>query len=269
MIRSNTMDNITEASSSVDTFTLPCGWLNGNDVVYDRVKIREITGEEEDMLSAKNLPTVAKMDNLLAACVSRLYTEEIAPAGDDGKIETYQPIDKKRELLNCVKQMPVGDRVFLLLAIRRVSLGDNFEFEIKCPDCGTKERKSVDLSTMDITEMTDKKLRFYDETLPSGKHCRMRILTGIEEAKMGKVRESNRDLMSKALMLRIESIDDSPVDLASVKALSIKDRNQLRNGFNKQEGGVDTGVDIVCNSCDNEYSTEMDIGQQGFFFPTE
>ena len=263
------MDNINDASSSIDSFELPCGWLNEDGVVYDRVKIREITGVEEDMLSAKNIQSVAKMDNLLAACITELYTDEIRPAEHDGKISSYDGVVKDRELIQCVREMPVGDRVFLLIAIRRVSLGDAFEFEIKCPECNSKERKVVDLSTLDITQMPDKKIRFYNEQLPSGRECRMKILTGIEEGKMSQVRVSNRDIMSKALMLRIESINDEPADLASVKALSIRDRNHLRAGFNKQEGGVDTGVDISCNNCENEYSTEIDIGQSGFFFPTE
>ena len=56
------------AKSGIDEVMLPCGYLKG-DVLYDIVNIREITGEEEDILASPNMAVVQKMDTLIGNCI--------------------------------------------------------------------------------------------------------------------------------------------------------------------------------------------------------
>ena len=54
------------AKSGIDEVMLPCGYLKG-DVLYDIVNIREITGEEEDILASPKVISLSTLFDEAAA----------------------------------------------------------------------------------------------------------------------------------------------------------------------------------------------------------
>lgn len=127
----------------------------------------------------------------------------------------------------------------------------------------------VDLSELEIREMTDPKVRFYEVELPSSKKkVRMKVLTGRGEEAISKAASRGKDIITTAIFCRIESIDDKPGTMKDLKRLVLSDRNFLRDQWEGHEGGVDTEVTIECPNCDFEYDTELDISQMGFFNPS-
>jgi hypothetical protein len=249
-----TINQMETPHASVGTFELPCGhWDEGDQVVVRDVVVREISGFEEDMLASQVVPGHEKMDNLLAACVTRI-----------GKYDTPGRISQ------IVKNLPVGDRVFLLFAIRRVTLGDELPVREECPKCKVKGLFMVDIGTeLEVKEMPEPAKRVYDTVLPSGLRARFRISTGLDEARIGKqIKRTPLDAMSQALLMRIELLGDEPPTLEAIKRLGMKDRHFLRAEFARVEGGVETSVNFTCASCGNEWSKDLNIGAQGFFFPS-
>ena len=115
-----------EAKSSIDGYTLPCGFLDSDDELHTGVVVSEMTGEEEEILAARNMPVGKKINKILIHC-----TESIGPYNGD----TVQKI---------IPEMTQGDRIFLLLAIRRASLGDEMPFVSKCRSCDQEARLMVD-----------------------------------------------------------------------------------------------------------------------------
>lgn len=191
-----------------------------------------------------------KMNELLGRCTTRIGT-----------------ITDKAAIMSAVPQMVVGDRVFLMFAIRRVTLGDKFPFKEKCEDCGAASTYTVDLSTLTTKKTPEPLKRLFDATLPSGKTARFRPMTGKDEARITDQR-SNLDSVSLAILARLEMLDGKPASLADVKALGMGDRNSLRTAFEEVEGGVDTTVDMDCDKCGAAFSRDLDIGEKGFFFPS-
>lgn len=236
-----------EPKSALGLFTLPCGYLDADGKLYTEVSLREITGEEEDMLAAKKVPTSRKLNELLARC-----TERIGPITDKGQIATLVP-----ELL-------VGDSVYLLLAIRRVSLGDEYPFEEKCPECEKRSLFTVDLSELEIYSMPDPARRVYDETLPSGRKVRFSAMNGRRQERLV---EQGLDNRSQAILARLDLLDEKPPSMEAVKTLSMRDRNYLTDLFNDVEGGVDTTLQLTCPKCDADFERMMEV-QAGFFFPS-
>lgn len=250
------MDAKTEAQLTtdrmgVDGFELPCGYIDANGVLHTYVEVTEITGTEEEILGAKNMPVIKKMNKVLANC-----TKVIGDITDPSKIEKIIP------------ELTQGDRVFILFAIRRVSLGDDFPFTTECPNCKKETDLVVDLSELTTQKMLDPKLRVYDLVLPkSKKTVSMKVMTGHGEEAISKATTVGKDIISTAMLARIDAINGRPASIADLKALSLADRNFIRNEWQDHEGGVDTNVDITCPACDHEYATDVDMGAPGFFDP--
>jgi len=246
------MDNqITVAKPGIDSYELPCGLLTNEGELYTEVTLREMTGEEEEILGARNMPVTKKINKVLANC-----TESIGPL-------------PRPSIPSVIPHLMQGDRIFLLLAIRRVSLGDEMPFNSKCPSCDSESQFIIDLGDLEIKPMPDPKQRFYELELPrTGKKVRMKTLTGTGEDAISKASNKGKDIITTAIFCRVESIDDQPPKMKDIKQLPLIDRNFLKNSWEDHEGGVDTTIQIGCPTCDYEYETELDISQEGFFNPS-
>jgi hypothetical protein len=241
---------LSDAKAATGVFTLPCGLLDKDGVLHDEVQIREMTGYEEDLLAAKGTPMAVKMNNLIAACTTR-----IGAITDRGQINA------------AIKDLPVGDRVFLLFAVRKVSLGDSFPFRQKCPSCGTESIYHVLLSELDVKNMPNKMQRIYDIVLPSGTKARFKLLTGKEEDAVTAA-SSAESAISIAMLARTVLLNDAPPTLEAMKSLSFRDRQALRAQFEAVDGGIDTSVENTCDDCGYTFKTDLDLGHVGFFFPS-
>ncbi len=236
---------------SVDGFELPCGFLDPEGGLHTDVIVREMTGEEEEILAARNLPNGKKYNRVLSRCTSKI--------GD---------FTNSQEISRIIQDLPQGDRVFLLFSIRRTSLGDDMPFTTKCPECEVESQMTIDLGDLAIKKMPDPNIRAYDTVLPSGKKARMKVLIGRGEDMIAKAFKRGVDVISTAILARLSELDGEPPTIKALKKLTLKDRNHLKNIWEDHEGGVDTSVTIDCPSCENEYEAEIGIGDEGFFNPS-
>ena len=127
----------------------------------------------------------------------------------------------------------------------------------------------MDLSEFESKPMPNPEIRNYDLTLPKAKHkVRMKVLTGRGEEAISTAAQKGKDVISTAILARIESINDKPATINDLKELPLADRNFLRSSWEENEGGVDTSMQLTCASCNHDYETELDISQPGFFNPS-
>jgi hypothetical protein len=241
-----------QPKAAIDCFELPCGYLDSQGNLHTSIEVCEMTGEEEEILAAKNMPVVKKMNKILTAC-----TKAVGEFRDRQKIEQIIP------------DLTQGDRIFLLFAIRRVSLGDQMPFSAECPECKHKAHVSLDLSELESKPMPDPKIRVYEVVLPRTKKVViMKVLTGRGEEAVSKAAVAGKDVISQAILSRVESLDGKPADLKALKALPLMDRNALRDAWQDREGGVDTAVKIQCPECERDFESEVDLGDRNFFMPS-
>ena len=237
-------------------YELPCGYLDPvTRELVKEVELREITGHEEDMLASKQVPSHAKITQLLAGCVTR-----IGAVTDPGLIA------------GIVQNLTVGDRVYLIFSIRRVTLGDELPVREKCPECKTTTLFMVDLGEdLQPKPMKDPMKRVFDVTLPkSGIEARFRVSTGTDEANLAKLNKRSKhkaDALSQALLMRLEMLGGEKPTLKMVKSLGMGDRNFLRSQYQEVEGGVDTTLELECPSCGHEWEKDLDLSAANFFFP--
>jgi hypothetical protein len=240
------------AKSSVGSYELPTGYIDGDGVLHTAVVVREITGEEEDILASRKMPMYVRMNKVIENCVLSI-----------GTIKNGCP-----EWSKIIKDLIVTDRLFLLIKIRIVTLGELFSFKAQCPSeaCGKYSSQTTSLEEFDIKGLKDPMLRSWKGKLPkSGSSYTARIQTGADEEKLAKV-SGSEDLLSLAMLARlIELNGESPVTLSAVKRLSSMDRQFLRSDFEVHEGDIDNTVQVTCPHCGNEFSDEVSIASPSFF----
>lgn len=240
--------------TTVGEFNLPCGYVNEETgELYTKVVISELGGEDEDIFFS-NMQSASIVNNVLF-----------------NRVESIGPITNKDQIKQIVPQLTIGDRVFLMIALRRVSEGDIFMWESKCPTCGDKSMHRFDLKDLEIEKMPEPKKRIYDYELPRMKQtARWAVMNGLMESKRDKLRKKHhKDKATLPIFLRLLSLDDKPVSMDIVKSLPMHDRNRLRHQFDKFEGGVETDIDLECPSCGVEFKDELNIADKNFFFPDE
>jgi len=244
--------------TQVDRQILPGGVIREGKL-YDLVFLREMTGVEEDVMTDRKISVGRRMNLVMSHCITSLESA-------DG--EKIDGILDQNGMLEAVQDMTVGDRVVLMLLIRKASLGPIFPMRVNCPECGEPGNYEVNLDDLEIKALPNKMVREYTVELPSGSKAKLKIMTGREEGLLT-AKRNDQDFLSHAIGLRLVEIDGAPVkNVQQVKALSLKDRNKLRSAFEEHEGGVNTDVDITCDKCGRDSTVILDIAQKDFFFPS-
>lgn len=242
------------AKSSVASYELPTGWLDTETgELYKEIELREITGEEEDMLASTRMSAGVKMNNLMTACI-----QKIGPHTDKSKI---------RSILD---ELVSNDRFFLVYKIREISLGPVYKFQTPCLHCQDNQLRMVDLSEVVIPGLLEPKKRIYEGTLPRSKSpYRWKVQDGRSEDFAQKLLEKNKDdILSTIIQQRVQEIDRQPVSLNLLKKLPLADRIFLRSEFTKIEGEVDDKIIVDCPKCGQTFEVTADVAKKEFFFPT-
>jgi len=252
------------------TVDLPCGHIDGEESLHDTMTVGEMTGYEEDILAGKG-PIVPRLNQIIANCTKR-----------------FGSMTGKREINHAVNQMLAPDRLAALIAIRRVSLGDFYDVKIECPFPGCKEqsRFSLNLADIDIVKMGDQRTRNREDRIGADRLVKWHIMSAADEEWLSKKTKRKEDVLTLAMLARVDAVEVMVDDvltlvevqrdgkgykraLALLKSLPIRDRNDIRKLFEIHEGSVDTEVEFECPACSHEWKADMDVGQAGFFFPSD
>ena len=239
-------------NAAVSIQDLPCGYLDDQGVLHREVQVRAMTGFEEELLGNDKIPGMKKFNQLLVNCLVRIGQ-----------------IDEKAKIASIVPKLLVGDRVFLFLQIRRVTIGDTLPFRSTCPvkSCRKESRHLVNLGDLPVQVMQDARKRSFTATLPVSKQAvQYRCANGEDEERAEKF-EDRVEAASLILLQRIEQLDGKPPTLGDLQAMHWVDREFLREAFDKGEGGLDTSIDLECSHCGHQYRKEVPVGQAGFFYP--
>lgn len=183
-------------------FPLPCGYVDAAGATHRMVSLREIQGEEEDLMDDGELPVAERSSLILTAC-----TEAI------GDITDKQTIEAAIKDAVTPPAMPLtsSDRIAMLIYLRRVSLGNVYRFERRCPRCGFMNRnKQLDLRNLKIHRVPDDRVnkRRVEVTLPRSKRrAIVAVLSAKREARLTDLNLNQKDLRSAAILARLEAIE--------------------------------------------------------------
>ena len=162
-----------------------------------------------------------------------------------------------------VKKLIPYDVFYLLYYLRKITYGEDYKFEITCPECGKKYEKTIDISEVEWEEIEDKAVRGVKTIkLPVSKFTltiEAPTLGNEEEVvKISKKFEDSSDTILNYVVRTRELLDDNgepvnPDDYADFfEALPGKDRAEITKVFEKIEDLTVPVVKMSCPKCSAE-----------------
>src|SRR5580692_8975640 len=124
---------MTTVSFSESTFLLPGGLMLQPNQILSRAYLRPLSGRDEEWLARhRDSPSAIRVTWLPNQCL----------LGLDGA-----PVSGE-----LVQRMLVGDREFLMMQLRRITLGDGVQAVVNCPGCGNKMDVDFRLDEIPVQE---------------------------------------------------------------------------------------------------------------------
>jgi hypothetical protein len=188
--------------------------------------------------------------------------------------------------------LTLGDRNALMVYIRLVGYGQDYETEVKCPNCGTVSETRFDLSLLQINEAgegcVDESTATYEFILPKiQRRVRFKLSFVQDEKnlmemqkradKIKKTRGINvaeNNVATNSLKYQIVGIEgkdgifvEDRAKLAKfIDYIPAQDASALRQYMKDVQPGIDMGQYFECPSCQYEGRVEMPLGAS-FFWP--
>lgn len=182
----------------------------------------------------------------------------------DGNTDIVSKLLEKSVVGVNVDDLLSMDKMFLLMKVREVSYGENYDFNITCPACASEIKTSLVLSEhLNMTQVPDELEDPREIDLPKLKvKAQVRFPRSKEEVFL-----STPEDVYKNLYRFIVSINDNPDPVFVSKALKrmhIQDIKKLISEINKGEYGVNPRFIFECPEC--SHSETMSVPMDVSFF---
>lgn len=213
------------------TCSLPGGLLL-DDRWFDEAELRPLRGSDEDwLIEHPCIPSALAVTRLLDSCLVRVGDQ--AANGD------------------LVRNMLVGDREYLMLHLRRLTLGDRIDAVIVCPACDQKMDITFDVCDVPV-EPRPQKTASYTLALEEEdrrRTVRFRLPTGADQEAV--VALSTNEAVAALLdrcLLNDGGMPLSPTEQATV----IDAMEQLAPQVNLE-------LDLECPECEHAFTVPFDL----------
>jgi len=240
---------------------LPIGWSDEDGQLHRKAVIRKMSGHEEALLYDPALSSAELVSELLKGCLIRV--------GDRSDITS-----------ELVGKLYSADRSYLIVELRRATLGDTLQSSYLCPSCHRETLVVEDLSKIDVRRLEDGvrpgsvRVELEDgyEDRDGAVHMEitLRLPRGADEEAVARGAEKDalraRDLM---ILRCIESFGRLPraaleaYGLKILRDLTIGDRRRIYKALEEKSPGVDFRRQIVCAHCGLGFDAILEVG--GFF----
>ena len=220
------------------------------------VKVRCLTAEDENILTNPDLIRSGRVLNVLL---------------DSAVIDkTLRP-----------EKMISGDRNAVMLKLRSIGYGDDYEVKISCEKCSADFKSTVKLSELKNkpTAFPPDQLGEFSLTLPNSKiDIKFRMLTGEDEDRLMKVANTAKKkignnsfitgLLTERYLLQIMEVKgnrDKTYIKKFISAMPISDSLFLREYIKNTEPGVDMEHTFECPECQAFTTTDVPITAKLFW----
>jgi len=226
------------------------------------VMCTELTGEDQEDL------TYQRTMDQYARSLNRVMARRVSVAG-----KTVEP--------SWVENLLSGDRVAILYHLRRLSLGDDWRFECKCPNanCSRYKKKfpafasfddeSVKISPYPHGELRRIEVSVFDKGIV--RKIEISLLTGVEERQVVKANQ-NVGLTTMLQVRRPVEVIEREDGESERKGLDLKRESlgflqSLVSTVSENEPDItDVYVSVNCPECDTEILIDP-LGDPSFLFP--
>ena len=239
------------AEDDEEVYELLAGYTDKDGVTHKEFTMREMTGRDEEAIHKgdvkNNSSKVASL--LLSRCITSIGTLTPKSVGA-----------KKWD--DIIKSLYVGDQDYMLLQLRKISVGEELEVNHVCPNCKAKLKTTVPIDELEIKPF--KGVKSIEFTLPRGykdKHGEvhktgtMRLPNGLDREILTPLAKSNLARAETVMLTRLcKFSDDMPIDESVMGDLSIRDREYLQKLLQEHNFGVSLETEVTCDSCGETFT---------------
>lgn len=246
-----------------DTFTLPCGHLDEDgETLHTNVTVIEL-GHDTD----KDMSSGMSSTELVAQ-----HVVQIGPHKD------------KESIKSVVEGLEKGDFDWILIRLRILSLGSDFEYPHICPNtaCRRQNDYSYDMDEIDVVDMPDPLQRTLDYTTRNGEDTVWRTLKAKDMEDLAEImQESEENRINKVLALQLVSINgETPAAVLKKKGRKCKNSKQhinaalkmieeleilhgerevIRKELRELRGYPNLNIRNTCTGCGTNFPTRIPI----------
>jgi len=223
----------------------------------ETVDIKSMTANEEDILASQAyIKKGVVVDELIKSCV----------------------MDRNAD----PKDLLVGDKNALAMAIRITGYGSSYDASIVCQHCRHKNQKVFNLTELAIkplqAEPIEPGLNCFEFNLPvTKKKVYFKLQTGRDEEVLQKTIESKRNILGEmsigpitsnleSMIVSIDGIEEAGKIKEFISMMPAYDSRSLRSYMTKIQPGMDMNVTIKCDNCGEKSEAFLPINAN-FFWP--
>lgn len=237
-----------------EVYQLLAGYVDEHGTVHKEFTLREMTGKDEEAINKADLrgngPKIASI--LLSRCVQRIGSITQRSAG-------------AAKWLQIIKEIYSGDQDYMMLQLRRISIGDEITYTNECPHCKAKLTTYLPVDEVGIVEF--KGQRFIPFELPKGYKDKkgvlhtqgiMRLATGLDREILIPLARVNPSKAETTMLTRLCKFDDGlPVDDDIMSSLTVRDRRYLQDILQDSLFGLETEIPVTCDTCGESFTGSM------------
>ncbi|OPX90396.1 hypothetical protein [Pelotomaculum sp. PtaB.Bin117] len=236
---------------------LPVGYTDGSGRVHRQAAIRKMRGHEEALLYDQTLSAGRLVTELIRSCLVRL-----------GSIDAVTS--------QIVSELYTVDRNYLLLELRRITLGDHLPALYACPRCGTEISVVQDLNSIPVRrleegrDLSDVTLQLEDGYIDREGVLHAEIVLtlprGVDEEFVSSLAEKDplkaQDVLLLRCIRRFGELPPAALEAYGIKILrdlTMGDRHRLYQALNSQMPAVDFQCPVRCDSCGTSFQGILDV----------
>ena len=245
------LDVASGESLAARRLVLPGGGVDALGRVHREVRVRELTGADEEALFERSAASGARR---VSAFLSRA-------------IESVDGLDGVTMDEAFTGSLQLGDRDYLLLRLRQMDLGDAVHQVVRCPSCASKVDVDLLISELPVRRL-DKPSAHYQVQL-GGRGLRLRLPDGNDQAAVEDLALANPAAANTRLFARlVQDVDGQGAPTEDeVRAWPVALRAELGGWLESHLPGPDLFLDLACPHCKAEMSYAFDLNS--FFLPND
>jgi hypothetical protein len=266
------------------SFEVPRGFLlqevkEGPLFQLDKIVMRELSGNEEDIIADEDTPIGQRLHQVVMGCVKSV---------SDSNGHT---VDNPKHIKKMFEIHPNGflmcDSLLMLFKLSEVTVGDEHRQTIACDTCFDRDDAGKKIPYKWTAVLSKKQLKVvkckgdpleYRRTFTTsrGSVVEWEMLSSTREEMFSEI-DDTKDKLTTPLLMRVVKIDGESLKTDTKEALKVSkqilkdlpfmERKEIREQFD-QEGGVDTEIEIDCPRCKKTLKRGLEMGPRDFFTPS-
>jgi hypothetical protein len=236
---------------------LPIGHTDDQGQIHRHAVLRKMTGHEEALLYDPTINAGRLVTQLIRSCLVRL--------GDLDQLDS-----------ETISRFYVADRSYLLLELRRITLGDQLLTSYQCPRCGGDVQVTEDLSRLEVRRLepgqtlADIELELEDGYVDRNgtlhTELTLTLPRGADEELVAPLAEKDpfkaRDALTLRCIKRFGALPEKELEAYGVKILrdlTMGDRQRLQQALNHATPGVSFARSLRCDQCGAGFEGVLDV----------